>query len=202
MRPKKISYSFSALDADGFALNVTGAIQTTPWTTILGSPADGSAHLGTLTLAGGGSLAGVNITVAGTNAEGKAITETIAGPSATTTMTKYFKTVTSITSDATLGGSTMNVGWSAVAVTPAYPVAIYPNDGPLIGCEVGGTINYTVQQTNDNIFDNAVTLWTTLQVAGTANTLNQALIGVTALRVLVNSHTSGTLKVTTTQSRV
>lgn len=201
MRCKKISYTFSALDADGFAAAVTGAIHTTPWTTILGYPLDGCAHLGTLTLASGGSLAAVTITVAGTNAEGKAITEAIAGPSATTTMTKYFKTVTSITADGTLGASTMNVGWSAVAVTPAYPVAIYPHDGPLVGCEVGGTINYTVQQTNDNIFDNTVTLWTTLQAAGTSNTLNQALIGVTALRVLVNSHTSGTLKVTTTQAR-
>jgi hypothetical protein len=204
-RPKRFTYTLTALSAAGFAAAVTGAINTTPWTTIVGAPPDGAGHLATLTLASGGSLAGVNITVIGTDAEGRYQTETIAGPSATTTMTKYFATVTSITSDATLGASTMNVGWLAACYTPTIPVADYPHTGPLVGVTLGGTVTFTVQQTNDNIWDNNPAEWfdfipqTDQSIVGK---LVGAQPGATGIRCYIASHTSGIIYLTLSQARV
>jgi hypothetical protein len=202
MRPKRFSYTFAALDADGFAAAVTGAINTTPWTTILGSPADGCAHQTTLTLASGSSLAGVTITVTGTDAEGRVQTEAIAGPSGTTNMTKYFATVKSITSSATLGASTMNVGWTTLCSTPAYPVAVYPHDGAVVSISPANT-TVTMQQTVSPIYDTAASsvVWQTLIGAGSSTAIAQALIGTTAIRALITVQSSGTLTMDIAQAR-
>jgi hypothetical protein len=202
MRPKRFSYTFAALDADGFAAAVTGAIQTTPWTTILGSPANGCAHQTTLTLASGSSLAGVTITVTGTDAEGRTQTEAIAGPSGTTNMTKYFATVTSITSSATLGASTMNVGWTTLCSTPAIPVAVYPHDGAVVSISPA-SCTLTMQQTVSPIYDTAAAsvVWQTLIASGTAAAVAQALIGITAIRALVSVSSPGTLTIDIAQAR-
>jgi hypothetical protein len=202
MRPKRFSYTFVALSAAGFAATVTGDIKTTPWTTIAGYPLDLIAHQTTLTLASGGSLAGVNITVTGTDAEGRAQSETIAGPSATTNLTKYFKTVTSITADATLGASTMNVGWTTLCSTPAYPLAVYPHDGAMVSISPANC-TLVIQQTASPIFDTAAAsvVWQTLIASGTAVATAQALIGATAVRALISISSPGTLTMDIAQAR-
>jgi hypothetical protein len=205
MRPKKLSYTVAALNATGYVSN-GGA---SPWTLASSGPGDGLAHPVTIHNDSATDFSLLHATITGTDAEGRVQTETIhlpnthGGGSDTVTSTKYFKTVTSITHDATIVAETLDAGWTAVSYTPAYPAAVYPHDGPLVGVDVGATtINYTVQQTNEQIFTGTpVTFWTTLQAAGTASTLNQALIGTTAVRVLINSHTAGVFSLTVSQAR-
>jgi len=200
MRPKRLNYVFSALDADGFAVSVTGAIQTTPWTTIAGAPSDGVAHQ--TTLASSADIHAITITVNGTDAEGRVQTESIAGPASNTVnLTKYFKTVTSITSDATLGANTMNVGWTTLCSTPAYPVAVYPHDGPVVGISpVSCTV--TIQQTISPIYNTTTaSVWQTLIASGTAVAIAQGTAGITAVRALVTVSAPGTLTMDIAQAR-
>jgi hypothetical protein len=204
MRPKKTVYTLAAANADGFCELVTGNISVTPWTTIAGAPGDGCAHETQLVLAGGGSLAAVTLTITGTDAEGRVQSESIAGPSATSTLAKYYKTITSILSSATLGASTMNVGWTAVCRTPAYPTARVPHGAHSVGVNLGGTtVTYTVQESNDEVFGNNPAQWHTL---GTGNvdhdTMSEAADGATAVRLDIASHTTGVLYVTHSQSGV
>jgi hypothetical protein len=201
MRPKRLSYTFAALDADGFANDVTGNIATTPWTTILGSPADGCAHQ--TTLASSADIHLITITVSGTDAEGRVQTEAIAGPASNTVnLTKYFKTLTSITSSATLGANTMDVGWTTLCATPIYPVAIYPHDGPVVSISPA-SCTVTMQQTVSNIFDTAAAsvVWQTLIASGTAVAVAQGLIGITAIRALITVSSPGTLTIDVAQAR-
>jgi hypothetical protein len=201
MRPKRLSYTLAALDANGFAAEVTGAIQTTPWTTILGSPADGCAHQ--TTLACTADISAITITVTGTDAEGRVQTESIAAPkSNTVNLIKYFKTLTSITSDATLGAEVMDVGWTTLCATPIYPVAVYPHDGPVVSI-VPASCTVTIQQTVSNVYDTAgaSVAWQTLIASGTASAIAQALIGVTGIRALITVSAPGTLTMEFAQAR-
>ena len=204
MRPKKISYTFAATDAIGYKENATGAT----WTLTATTAADGCGHPVTIHNDSGTDHTLKTALITGTDTEGRDQTETVnlpnvhGGGADTVTSTKYFKTVTTIVPSATIGVDTMDLGWTAVAVTPAYPVAVYPHDGPMVMVNIGGTINYTIQETNDDIYKNSPAAWATVGAAGkTANFSANASIGATAIRVLVNSHTSGTADILTSQAR-
>jgi len=201
MRPSKILYTLAALDDNGFCAAVTGAIQTTPWTTIAGAPADGTAHA--TTLYSTANLSAITITVNGTDAEGRTQSESIAGPNSTTvTLTAYFKTVTSVSASATLGANTMDVGWTAVAVTPLYPQDYHSFNQAVLSVETTGTIDYTIQQSPVNAFEMVAADWITLGSPNlTEGTAVMAALNATATRVLVNSHTSGTLTICRSQGR-
>lgn len=199
MRSSRYTYTLAALDADGFANDLTGA---GPFTTF-GAPADGTAHQ--TTLASAANLSAITMTVVGTDANNNVQTEAIAGPAANTVnLTKYFKTITSITPSATLGANTMDVGWTALVQTPIIPVDPYKLTGPLLTVGVGGTCTFTAQQTNANVFDLSITpTWATLGSAGaSATAMTLANAGTTGVRVTVASHTSGILTLDITQARV
>ena len=199
MRPRKFSYTLSALDADGFCVDVTGTIQTTPWTTIAGSPADGLAHQ--TTLASTADLSGIDITVNGTDAEGREQSETIAGPNNNTVnLIKYFKTVTSVSASGTLGENTMLVGWTGACQTKTYVLERFDGAGASVGCYVGGTISYVIQNTNDNVFVTPTPVWYDLIESQTSHFYGTCEPYSTATRVKVASHTSGTLDFTVGQS--
>jgi hypothetical protein len=200
MRSKKTEYTFAATNAIGYAENATGA----SWTLTATTAADGCAHPVTIHNDSASDHSGKSIELAGTDAEGRAITEhlhlpnTHGGGSDTVTSVLYYKTVTSpIVPSATIGTDTMDIGYTAVAVTPTYPIS--RSTEALMSCVVGGTINYTPQKTNDAIYTDTTPDWQTLTAAGTASTMTAVPLGVTGLRVLVNSHTSGTLNVTYSQ---
>ena len=201
MRPSKKTYTLAALDADGFAVNVTGAIQTTPWTTIAGAPSDGIAHATTLYSAA--DLHAITITVNGTDSEGRAQSEDILGPNATTTtLTKYFKTVTSVTASATLGANTMQVGWTALCATPSYPQDYHAYSAATLSIEASGTVDYTIQQSVVDAFEMTVDDWFTLASPNlTESTAAVGVLNATATRILVNSHTSGVLTICRSQGR-
>lgn len=200
MRARRFSYTLAALDADGYLNDITST--GSPWTTFLAQPGDGLAH--PVTIASTSDLRAITFTLTGTDAEGHTITETITGPNNTTvTSTKYYATLTSVTSSATLGAATADVGWTAVGVTPAFICDRYPHGGASLQVNLGGTTcNFTPQQMvqdpwNTTVQTNAAKLvndvWVLMAAAGTADSVNMSSDGATAVRVLVNSHTSGVL---------
>ena len=191
MRPKRIHYILSALSVSGY---VSGATGVGPFTTIAGSPNDGTGH--TVTLASTVNLSAITMTVVGTNPEGNAQTATIAGPNNNTvTTTQYFKTVTSVSASSTLGANTMNIGWGVACATPAYVTALYKVAGPYFVVEIeSGTCTYTQQNTNDDPFSTHPPTWMTVGTASvTATTANVASVGTTALRTIITTHSSGVL---------
>ena len=202
MRPKKYSYTVAAASAAGFmaTTTLTGAGPT--FTTIAGAPGDGLAHLVSVT-----SAANINtivFTINGTDANDNTVSTTVTGVNANTvTGTVYFKTVTSVSISATLGANTASVGWTAVAYSPILRLN-YPGVGQAtIQCDVAGsTINYTpLQSVSPVVADHTSMSWLAAVAAGATSTVTTCAQAATAVRVLVNSHTSGVLKVSIAQAR-
>jgi hypothetical protein len=146
-------------------------------------------------------------TVTGTTASGSAISETV-GPITTSASTAQdFATVTSITIN---GGATaaVTVGTNGVAATPWVRTDEWANPQLSIQCNVTGTVNYTVQASNDDPNDptnpvavNAMT-WIPSNdpnvVAATASALSNYLFAPRYVRALLNSG-SGSVSMTVTQ---
>jgi hypothetical protein len=204
MRPKKLEYTLSAADTAGFMTTavLTGAGPN--FTTIAGAPTDGISHLVSVT--SGANIATIIFTITGTDSNGNVITNTVTGVNANTVNgTKYFKTVTSVSISATLGANTASVGWTAAAATPIIPVDTYAKIGPMVSIGLDGTtVTWTAQGTNINIYNEPTTDdWFTIGTASsTTNLAVQGLAGTTAVRVLVVSHTTGTLELVVSQARV
>jgi hypothetical protein len=200
MRPKTIRYTMVALDADGYLLDATG---DGPWVTFLSQPGDGCSHQ--VTLASSDDLSGITFTLIGLDAEGREITEDIAGPNNNSVASvKYYRSLTKVSVSATLGVLKVIVGWNAApAYTPTYPTAIYPHDGPLVSVYlISGTFTYTVQQTNDDVFKNNPALWWTLGTADLeVDSEVQAKIGVSGIRLSVTVYDVAVFDVTYVQAR-
>lgn len=199
MRQKTKTYTLDALDADGFFNDVTGDITTTAWTTANSALTDGCAHY--VSLASSADLRAITFTFTGTDAEGRTQTESAVGPNNTTTyLTKYFATITKVTSSATLGANTLDVGWTAAAHTPCIPVDRLSGDGASVGVDVGATtVSYTIQNTNDDIFNDQTPSWYDLIDARATNWYGTAEPGSTGVRVAIASHTSGVVIFTVSQ---
>jgi hypothetical protein len=198
MRQKIKTYTLDALDADGFFNNVTGDISATAWTTANSALTDGCAHY--VSLASSADLHAITFTFTGTDAEGRTQTESSIGPNNTTIyLTKYFKTITSVTSSATLGANTLDVGWTGAAHTPCIPVDCHAGNGAAVGCDISGTISYTVQNTNDDIWNDQTPSWYDLIDARTTDWYGTAEPGSTGVRVAIASHTSGVVIFTVSQ---
>jgi hypothetical protein len=202
MRPRSLAYTFAALDADGYINDATGA---GPWTTIAANPDDGCSH--PLTIASTADLRAITFTVTGTDAEGRTISEAITGPGAgaTVTSTKYYRTLTSVSASATLGANKIDVGWTALARTPIFPLNHCYEVSALIVANMGGTLAYSVEWTADNVFSTAsdsVVFHAVSGMAGlSADATGIAPEGATGMRVAVTSHTSGTLSLLISQPR-
>lgn len=200
MRPKKLEYALTAASTAGFITSMTGA---GPFTTIAGKPGDGLGHLVSVTSTA--NLNTITFTVTGTDYNGNVISATLTGlNNNTVTGTQYFRTVTGVTASSTLGASTATLGWTAACSTPTIPVDFSKLTGPAVGVfRDGTTITWTAQQTNADIFKNPTNDdWQTLGTANsTTDIITQALSGTTAVRVIVASHTTGTLEVTVSQAR-
>ncbi len=199
MRPRKFSWTLAAAHADGYLSGATGA---GPWTTFVAQPGDGGSHQ--VVIVSASNLSAITLTFVGTDADGRVLTESILGPNATTIyLTNYFQTMVSVTASATLGQDSMNVGWTALAYSPTYPVAVYPNAGPAFGVSLGGTtVKYTKQQTNDLVFVNNPLNWHSLGAENIdLDSFEMALIGTTAIRLSIASHTSGVVIITASQAR-
>lgn len=137
---------------------------------------------------------GHDFTIYGTNYQGQSISEVIAGTTAgTVASVNMYKTVTRIAISAAATGAilagTNGVGASSIV---APDTAQNPfNMG--IGCELTGTVNYTVQHTFDDVMnvamENLVWFANTGLTGKSANADGNYAFAVRGIRVLVNSGT-------------
>ncbi len=200
MRPHAESFTPATASTTFFATGLTGA---GPFSTLTASATgDSLAHKVDLTSAA--NLSAINMTIAGTDADGQSITEVIAGPNANTvTSTKFFKTITSITAASTLGASTMDVGLNAASVSKTIPLEIYRfGQLPSAGITITGTINVDIEGTMSEIraadAQTAPLAQNTFDwendgnfTAKTASLIAVLAAGYRAVRLAINSYTAG-----------
>lgn len=143
-------------------------------------------------------------TITGLGPSGNPISEDIAGGDNTTvTSTLTFASVTSIYVDAATAGA-ITVGFTQSGYSQWIPMDIYtPNQVTTISATVAGTINYTVQYTNEDPFDTSITQTAVSHpvaalVGASANQTGTTTTLMRAVRYLVNSG-SGTLRFTIVQ---
>ena len=158
MRPISFTRSQPAADANSVAaeqlLNASGAI------TINGDLASGG--VATLTVPAyltvfSDASAAVTFAVTGTRPGGGVQTESIAvTASGTVTGSLSFATVTSIVADAPTS-ATISVGNAIPGYTDWIPLDIYtPNQVTNISAKTSGTVNYSVEYTNEDPFDRTI----------------------------------------------
>lgn len=198
------TYTFAAADADGLANDVAysgGGYALTATTA-----GDGCAHPITILGNAATNHSGKTFTITGTDANDVAITNAIAGPNgvATVTSTKRFKTVASVTVDSTTGADTFDIGWTALASTPwvALNTRACPFSVGVGAVLVSGSANYDLEHTYDEIDtnDTAQVAYNNATMAGKTASFDVAITApVKAVRLDINSHTSGVMRFTVLQ---
>ena len=191
MLRKKFDIDLDDVDADGIAesqnpssggdLTLNGA---------LGTILDYARRIG---VASDANDSGRTVTITGTDSDGKTLTEDVTGPSTgTSTSTKYFATISSISIDAASAGN-ITVGTVDEAKTKTYPLDRVSDLGASLAVTVTGTIDFTVQETFDDVQadpQNALYFDTTI-ADKTSSITDSASVGATAVQLVVNSYSSG-----------
>lgn len=197
------TYTFAALNAAGYANDV--AYAGGGYALTANTAGDSCAHPVTILGNAATNHSGKTFTITGTDANDVSITNAIAGPNgvATVTSTKRFKTVTSVTVDATTGADTFDIGWTALASTPW--VALDVTQVPFavgVAAVLTGTANYDLEHTYSDISTNAtaqVAYNNATMAAKTASSDVGITVPVRAVRLDINSHTSGVIQFTVIQ---
>lgn len=195
MRPQVVDVDLDAQDRDGIAQaqNITANTAMT-LNGALGTTLDYARIIGIYSAADCSSSA---FAIVGTNSNGEAQSETIAtGPNAGTVVsTKLYKTITSVTPSATVA---QNVEVGTVATTLSAESKVYRLDSrkepPTYAVDVTGTINFTVHESFSSLETGiADMVWfpLTALTAKTADTVATGTTGATAMKVVVNSYSSG-----------
>lgn len=175
----------------GFASNVTGAA----FTLTANDSGDSLAHQVSIRNDSITDHSDKTVLLVGTDADGKAISESVTGPgtSATVESTLYFMTLTSATPSATIGADTFDIGWVDEFVTKTIPLD-WRAGSALLRVTVTGTINYDLEQTLSDIqFVDTITWF----VGDGGHDDETASISVTftvapkAIRLKANSYSSG-----------
>jgi hypothetical protein len=202
MRPiQYLSPSFTAADADGIAvaqtLAVAGNLTLTASTVTLAPPRF-------VTITSVGDETGVNFTITGTSPNGSPQTETIAGANAgAATSTLAFASVTSIAADDATADD-VSAGFTQSGYTAWWPLDIYtPNQVTTTSVNISGTLNYTVEFTNEDPFNNSIEQLSKVHpssdlVTASTDQTHSTTVLMRAVRFKVNSG-SGTARVTVTQ---
>lgn len=193
-RPRVFDFDLADASLTGFASNVTGA---GPWTPTTTETSDGLAHQVSIKNDSATDHSGKTLTLTGTDANGDALTETLAAPgtSATVESVGYFKTLTSVAVSATIGSDTFDIGWVDEAASQVIPLNRLATTAAAVGIDITGTINYTVQETFDDIqnVDRADLSWFAVSALSgkTADLASSLTPNATGVRLLVNSYSSG-----------
>jgi len=138
-----------------------------------------------------GNLSAVNFTITGTDDQGRAISQTIAGPNANTVLTTLsYRTVTQIAVSAAVG-TNVTADTVGSGASQELPVDVYvTNFNVSLFAEVTGVVNYTIQFTGDDVFSGPGPFnWlpVTGLLAQVANQNAQQTQIVKAFRILTNS---------------
>lgn len=198
--PFKQTFTAAAASLTGHASNVTGAA----WVIATAGAGDGLAHHVTVHNDAATDHSGKTITLVGFDANGRALSETIAAPagSATVTSTKAFKSLTSATPSATIGADTFDIGWAATGHTPWIDLnpAKVPFAASMAVYLVSGSLNFDGQQTYEETpTEDSVVFNIAALTAKTASTDAGLTAPSMAVRVDVNSHTNGVFTVVVLQ---
>lgn len=185
------SYAPADASLTGFASNVTGAT----FTLSANESGDSLAHQVSIRNDSATDHSGKTILLVGTDADGKAISESVTGPagSATVESTEYFLTLTSATPSATIGADTFDIGWVDEFVTNTIPLNWRGGRGAL-RITVDGTINYDLENTLSDIQFADTIDWFVDDAAQddeTASLTARWEVTPKAIRVKVNSYSSG-----------
>jgi hypothetical protein len=199
MQTTRLSFTPADANLTGFASNVTGAT----WTLTATSSTDALAHRISIKNDSVTSHSGKTALLTGTDVDGYVLTETITlpGASATVESSNYFKTLTSVVPSATIGADTMDIGWVDEFISQTIPTkrtrSSRSQAALALRVIVTGTINYTVQQTLDDVqtlTDRAFD-WASHDsgsvVAATVSANANYLVIPEASRLKVNSYSSG-----------
>ncbi len=204
MRPQIITLSYA--DLNNSASSICASQSAVGAVNLLINGALASGGVSTTTVAqkvvitSAGDDSGITFTITGTNADNQTISEVVTGANTTTaTSTIYYKTVTSIlTSGSTT--STVTVGYSASNGSSNMIVTDWSQSpfNPTFEVTVSGTISYSVQVTQDDIYAIANPtwldpIWMTSQSLTSATTtkLNSIVSPCRATRIIINSISSG-----------
>lgn len=214
--PVRKSLTLAAADADGIAKSQTpagaGAL-TLNGDLISGGvyTADVARRIIVVTVSNESSK---TVTITGTNIDDIAQVETMTGPNATTGVsTKDFKTVTSVVVSAAFTGA-VTIGTNGKAST-AW-IVLDPSDiygrhhtGVALSVELtsGASLNFTVEHTFDDVQDltfissgtSTITVFansSTALASATANADGGYIVSPIAVRLTINTFTSGTATIT------
>jgi len=199
MRPFLIDIAPANVDDNGIADDLpTGSAWAfgTDAEWLANSSGDGLAHRLVITTAGNEPAGNAPIlTLTGTDPDGIAQTEDITLPNATTIeTTKYWLTVPSGTTQADTVG-TFDIGWVDEVMTQTIPLNYRHTEAATFAADVTGTVNYTVEETLDEIHlkDNPSvdSSWFSLSALAskTVDLLGIGTVHATGGRLVVNSYT-------------
>lgn len=143
---------------------------------------------------------GVTFTVYGKDVDGKTVTDSVVGASASAaTVSTYFREVTAIEASTASAGA-VTAGFLGGAATPTYVVNYkMPTFMASLAVDVTGTIDGTVQHTFDDVFQSGwladTGVWRshddTDMVGFTANQNSNYAFPPVACRTIINSATDG-----------
>ena len=159
-RPQIVSIAPAAVDADGICLSQTRASAgaLTLDGVLAGTTLDFSRKIDFIS---GANIVARVFTIVGTDANGRAITETVTGINNNTVQTtKYYSTVSSISVDASFSANTITVGTSDDIATKIYPLNHYDNVAAQVTVElVSGSATWSVQETYSALDSSADEVW-------------------------------------------
>ena len=199
MKPKEILIDPDAVDADGLAeaQAVAGAGELTlNGALIVGGTFTGdyARRLGILSA---GDDSGDTFTIVGTDADGKAQTEDLAGDNGapgTAESVKYYKTVTSVSTDGAAAGN-VSVGTVDEFVTNTIPIENNNHDAATVSIElITGTIDISIEETFSRIQYDDILKWfagPTALTTITADAADDVDNHASGVRLVCNSYTSG-----------
>lgn len=206
MQPIVLECSLAAADDDGIAEDQQPAgagDMTLDGNLVSGGVAvlAGAGMARQVLLTSASDESGKTFTIYGTNATGNPISEAVTGPNTTATTVNYFRTVTRIAVSAATTGN-VKVGTNGVGSSRVVQPDLHAQEfGIGIGCDVTGTINYTVQHTFDDVGDSTNLTWFDHDViaAKTGDEDGNYAFPVRGIRVKINSGT-GSVKTTLIQA--
>ncbi len=213
MRPKSFSFAPITPSANGICLSQTPAgagnlllngalaqsltlVDFNPRSASTGALPTGLASY-KIDFTSAGNDSGVNLTITGTDPDGKAQTELLAGPNANTvTSLKYFKTITQIAiSGAAAAALTSGINAAGQFVSQSVCLDIYEPYAS-IAVDITGTITYHVEKAFERLTAGEVVNWVP---GGLATQTADANVGYNnptgAVRLRAQSYSTGALAV-------
>lgn len=155
-----------------------------------------------------GNISAVTMTITGTDANGDAQSETMAGPNNNTVYSvKYYNTITSVATSGSVGTNT-SIGTYGFA-SQTLPLNYYRRIEHTLDIECTGTITFTIQETFNDVYSDESIIWQnvpsmtnkviTSSVPAAVN--QQGTLNAIATRFVANTYTNGaTAKVIIIQS--